>query len=150
MDYRLADDRDTNRLAELRWAHKNEDEPLNDGEHDEYVRACSDFLKQAFREEFSCWVAIENGVIVSNIYIVTVRKVPKPSKLDGVWGYVTAVYTVPEYRNKGVGSALMDRVKTWSLEHGLEYLIVWPSEQSVPFYERVGFSGKTDVLELPL
>ncbi len=156
MEYRLADSQDTGRLAELRWVHKNEDEPLDEGApfdaagREGYIRTCSDFLKQALQEEFSCWVAVENKVIVSHIYVAKVRKVPKPGKLDGVWGYVTAVYTVPEYRNKGIGSALMDKVKTWSREKGLEHLIVWPSEPSVPFYERAGFSGETDVLELPL
>ncbi len=140
----------------MRWAHKNEDELLDKGVpfdaagREGYIRACSNFLIQALREEFSCWVAVDNEVIVSHIYVVKVRKVPKPGKLDGVWGYVTAVYTVPEYRNNGIGSALVDRVKAWSRENGLENLIVWPSERAVPFYERSGFSGETDVLELPL
>ncbi len=156
MEYRLAGSQDTNRLAEMRWAHKNEDEPLDEGTpfdaagREEYIRVCSNFLKQALQEEFSCWVAEQNKVIVSHIYVVKVRKIPKPGKLDGIWGYVTAVYTVPEYRNKGIGSTLMDKVKAWSREKGLEHLIVWPSEPSVPFYKRAGFSSETDMLELPL
>lgn len=32
MEYRLADSRDTNRLAEPHWAHKNEDAPLGEGD----------------------------------------------------------------------------------------------------------------------
>ena len=61
---------------------------------------------------------------------------------------MTTVSTVPECRNQGVGSALMERVKAWSREQDLEELIVWPSERSVPFYERAGFSGENDVMEL--
>jgi GNAT superfamily N-acetyltransferase len=156
MEYRLADSHDSDRLAELRWAHKNEDAsqdggtPLDAAEREGFIRTCSDFLKQALQEEFFCWVAVDNKVIVSHIYVVRVRKVPKPGKLDGIWGYVTAVFTVPDYRNKGVGSSLMEQVKAWGREKGLENLIVWPSERAVPFYERAGFSSETDVLELPL
>jgi GNAT superfamily N-acetyltransferase len=156
MEYRLAGSQDAKRLAEMRWVHKNEDEPLDEGApfdpagREDYIRVCTDFLEKTLQEEFSCWVAVEDEVIVSHIYVVKVRKIPKPGKLDGVWGYVTAVYTVPEYRNTGIGSALMDKVKAWIREKGLEHLIVWPSAPSVPFYERAGFSSETDVLELPL
>lgn len=107
-------------------------------------------MKQALEEEIYCWVAEDDGVVIAHIYVITVRKIPKPGKVNGLWGYVTAVYTVLEYRNKGIGSALMEKAIAWSREQGLEHLIVWPSEPSVPFYERAGFSKETDVLELPL
>jgi GNAT superfamily N-acetyltransferase len=85
-------------------------------------------------------------IIISHIYVVKVKKVPKPGKLNGSWGYVTAVYTVPEHQNKGIGSMLMDAVKEWSRQQELELLIVWPSERSVPFYDRAGFNGINDIL----
>lgn len=156
MEYRLAGTQDAERLAALRWRHKTEDVPPEENppfdidEKDGFLRACADFLRQALREEFACMVAVEKGEIVAHIYIVTVRKLPKPGKLDGRWGYVTAVYTVPEYRNRGIGGALMEWTKAWCRAQGLEALIVWPSERSVPFYGRAGFDGENDLLELEL
>ena len=148
--YRLADEKDTDRLAELRWEFRDGESPLDPAGKEAFLRTCSDFLKGAFDKEYTCWVAVENEIIISHIYVVAVPKVPKPDKLDGIWGYVTAVYTVPEHRNKGIGSALMEKAKEWSRAQGLEHLIVWPSERSIPFYERAGFNGVNDVLELPL
>ena len=150
MEYRLADEKDTDRLAELRWEHKNSETPFDITEKEGFVQFCSDYLKSMLQENFYCWIAEENGVIISHIYIIIVKKVPKPDKMNGIWGHVTAVYTVAEYRNKGIGSALMNKVKEWSLEQGLEHLIVWPSDRAVPFYERAGFCGINDVFELSL
>lgn len=148
IDFRLADKNDTEKLAELRWEHKNEETPLDLAEKKNFIFFCSDSLKKRFSDDINCWVATDNGEIVSHIYVVVVKKIPKPGRLDGGWGYITAVRTVPEYRNKGIGSMLMDKTKEWGKKQGLELLIVWPGERSVPFYERAGFNGINDILEL--
>ncbi len=93
-------------------------------------------------------VAVEAGEIVSHVFIHLVEKVPKPGDLDGKWGYVTNVYTRPAFRGRGIGSELMRNVTNWAREIGLELLIVWPSRESVPFYERAGFSPSDEIMEL--
>ena len=148
VEFRLADEKDSDRLAALRWQHKAEEKPLDISDRDGFIKICSDNLRIRLKDDLYCWVALENGIIISHIYIVVVKKVPKPDKLDGIWGYTTAVFCVPECRNKGIGSILMKKAKEWCYEKKLELLIVWPSERSVPFYERAGFCGKNDVLEL--
>ena len=149
MEYRLATEKDTDRLAELRWDYEAGETPSDSANKERFIKVCSDHLKARMQDGFYCWVAAENGVVISHIHIITVKKVPKPEKLNGIWGYVTAVYTIPEYRNKGIGSTLMNKAKEWCRNQGFELLIVWPSERSVPFYERAGFCGNNDILELP-
>ena len=61
---------------------------------------------------------------------------------------MSTVRTIPEYRNKGIGSELMERVKSWSIEQKLEELFVCPSERSTSFYERAGFKGENEVMEM--
>lgn len=77
-------------------------------------------------------------------------KLPRPSAPPGAWGYVTNVYTLPEWRNRRVASELLRRVIEWARAERLELLIVWPSERSVEFYERAGFSTENEVMELLL
>ena len=144
----MATDKDADMLAELRWQHKSEEKPFDIDKKEDFIHFCSEHLKDRFRDGLYCWVAAENGLILAHIYIVKVKKVPKPDEFNGAWGYTTAVYCVPEYRNRGIGSALMEKVKEWGVNQKLELLIVWPSERSVPFYERAGFNGINDVLEL--
>ena len=92
------------------------------------------------------WLAESDGEIIANIVVERIVKVPKPSKLDDCYGYVTNVHTREGYRNQGIGSKLLKHVKAWALEQDMEFLVVWPSERSVPFYKRAGFSAK-DALE---
>lgn len=63
---------------------------------------------------------------------------------------MTSVYALPEVRNQGIGSLLLRRVIEWAKEQRLELLLLWPSERSVPFYERAGFVRSPDALELHL
>lgn len=150
MDYRLATERDALRLAQLRWEHKDSETPFDGALRDDFISYCANYLTKAFKEGLICWVAEENELIVSTLYIQSVQKIPKPDKASGFWGYVTAVYTVPEYRNKKIGSTLMHKATEWSRARGCELLIVWPGERSVPFYERAGFQRENVVMELLL
>lgn len=148
MDYRLATEDDAHRLSELRWEHKDSETPFDPAGKDDFILFCSNHLKKALKNELFCWVAVDNGLIVSTLYISAVRKIPKPDKPNGFWGYVTGVYTIPHLRGKGIGGALMEEAIEWSKIHGFEELIVWPSERAIPFYARAGFSEENDVMEL--
>jgi GNAT superfamily N-acetyltransferase len=75
---------------------------------------------------------------------------PSPERLNGRFGYVTNSYVLPEYRNAGMGTALLAAVKNWSLSEDLELLLVWPSERAYPFYERSGYHRYPDPVVLKL
>jgi N-acetylglutamate synthase-like GNAT family acetyltransferase len=95
------------------------------------------------------WIAEDNGIL-ANIYIRRIRKVPKPQKLFAEIGYVTNVHTRSDYRNKGIGSELLKNVKNWAIENKIELLFLWPSERSVNFYGRQGFTNINEIMELEL
>lgn len=148
MTYRLADVNDAERLAELLWDHVDEDTPLDSAGKAAYILLCSEHIKNRLGIDLHCWIADDSGLIAAHIYIIITPKIPKPGMLNRVSGRLSSVRTVPEYRNQGVGSALMDKVKTWSRERNLEELAVWPSERSVPFYERAGFKNENEIMEM--
>ncbi len=136
---RLATEKDGLRLAEMRWAfHSEHEEPVSQtrGEFDQRFR---EFFADALSSgRWFIWIAEENGEIVSHVYVFVVSKVPRPNETSETWGYITNVFTVPCSRSTGVGSALMDAVANWAMSQKLELLLVWPSEESVMFYERAG------------
>jgi ribosomal protein S18 acetylase RimI-like enzyme len=53
--------------------------------------------------------------------------------------YMTNVYTRPSHRSRGIGGQLVERAQEAAREADVELIIVWPSEESISFYERYGF-----------
>ena len=95
---------------------------------------------------WTIWLAEADGEIASHAYIGLIDKIPRPTRGSRWLGYVTNVYTRPEQRGRGIGTALLEQVTAWAVEHDIELLVVWPSEESVGFYERAGFVSGRDPL----
>jgi ribosomal protein S18 acetylase RimI-like enzyme len=65
-------------------------------------------------------------------------------------GYVTSVYVVPGWRNRGIGSRMLDAILARAREEDLDLLMLWPSTRAVSMYRRAGFRTSPDGLEHPL
>jgi GNAT superfamily N-acetyltransferase len=152
MEYRTATTMDLDELASLRWSFRLEESPgtpLHDWAT--FQHACITFLRQGLADRtWTYWIATEPTQIVAHIFIQRIAKIPKPNRLRNAFGFVTNVYTRPTYRNRGIGTQLMTHVIAWARQQDLENLVVWPSERSVPFYQRAGFQGDSTALELEL
>jgi GNAT superfamily N-acetyltransferase len=148
--YRLATLADAEQLAALRWAHVAEETELDAGGRDEFARRFCAFLERGLGVQYACWVAESGGRIVAHIYVGLLDKVPRPGGGATRIGYVTNVHTVAECRNQGIGSRLMEQVQGWARRHEFELLFVWPSERSVPYYRRLGFTGENEIMECVL
>ena len=152
MNYRLAVKGDLPQLAEMRWDFQADDEaetPII--EKSEFLKKCAEYLRQSFEKgNWAFWIAEENGEIVSQMFVHTIQSVPRPARLENLWGYLTNVYTKPAFRNRGIGAKLFEQVENWAIEKDFEILIVSPSEDSVKFYRRAGFTAETDFYQLRL
>ena len=137
-------------LADLRWRLQTDDAAGADADGkrsfvESFVAAAvnRDPLTQHF-------VVERDGAIAGAMTVRTVEKIPSPSKPRGYWGYLTNCYVLPQFRDGGTGSELLDFVIAWSRREGLELLTVWPSDRSYPFYARKGFARPPDPLILKL
>lgn len=95
---------------------------------------------------WTVWLAEGEGEIVSHVFVGLIDKIPRPTREHRWIGYVTNVYTRPKHRGQGVGAALLEGVTSWAAERDVELLVVWPSDESVGFYERAGFASGRDPL----
>jgi len=151
MNYSIADQRDILTLARMRWDFRAEDGESPIMSQEEFIGRCAEFLKEGIISgTWVHWIAEIGDVIVSNASINIITSVPRPCKLEDRFGYLTNVYTKPEYRRKGVGAELTSKITAWAREIDLELLIVSPSEDSIRFYRRAGFDLATDFLQLRL
>lgn len=165
--YRLATADDAPALAQLRWDFRLEEtNGMALHSHAEFMQVCTAFVADGIHSgQWVYWISedttadIATGFaagspagsrLIACICICIIRKIPKPNKLNDTFGYVTNVYANPNYRNQGIGTQLMSHVVGWANEQDLSNLLVWPSERSVPFYQRAGFVEDTEALTLEL
>ncbi|RNC97630.1 GNAT family N-acetyltransferase [Lysinibacillus halotolerans] len=141
MNIRLAETKDIDQLIKMRWDFTIEhDESKKNASFEDFEKECHAFLEDAIQNDrWFIWVAEENGKVASHIYIEVIQKVPRPGRVTHPFAYMTNVYTIPEYRNKGVGSKLLRSINNWVKENGYEFVIVWPSDEAIHYYEKNGY-----------
>jgi ribosomal protein S18 acetylase RimI-like enzyme len=160
--YRTAAAADLLQLAQMRWDFRTgPDEPPPVVSREVFLEQCHAFLARGLeRGDWVYWIAVEEGavddktlspderpLILGHIFLHLFRPVPKPCQLESHYGYLTNVYTRPACRNQGIGSELMRHAQRWAKEHEVPFMIVSPSEASVPFYRRAGFTFETEFME---
>ncbi|MDX8361582.1 GNAT family N-acetyltransferase [Cytobacillus sp. IB215316] len=143
MNIRLAETTDIEQLIKMRWDFTLEDDEcgkIQDSEYSKYHTECESFLIESLAsDEWFIWVVEIEGKIVSHIYTELVQKVPRPGRVTYPFAFMTNVYTVPGYRGTGIGSKLLSTINKWAKEQKYEFIIVWPSDQSVDYYSRNEF-----------
>lgn len=150
MELRMANKLDIAQLIRMRWDFTLEDYPeMGKGtKYNTFEKECGDFLEGAIdSRDWFIWVAENEGKIISHIYIELIKKVPRPGRVTNPFAYMTNVYTVPEFRGKGVGSKLLSKVNEWAAEMKYEFIIVWPSDTSIEFYGRNGYTHCKEPME---
>lgn len=149
MQARLATMKDIEQLVKMRWDFSLEyDKTISPDSHEDFKHACTQFLHEAIEgPAWKVWVAELQRRVVSHMFVQTIHKVPRPNEKFHAYGYLTNVYTLPHYRRQGIGTALYAAVDRWAKEAELEFLIVWPSDNSVEFYKRIGFSASEEAME---
>ncbi|WP_308635534.1 GNAT family N-acetyltransferase [Paenibacillus silvisoli] len=143
---RLASSNDVNRLVQMRWEFSEPDPSVG---FEAFHETCGEFLNRAINSgDWYIWAAEVEGAIVSHMYLQLIHKVPRPGKSHAPYfGYVTNVYTQPEYRSRGIGTRIHRVMEEWAKENEVEFLILWPSSESVEFYARNGFSPSEEAME---
>jgi GNAT superfamily N-acetyltransferase len=152
MNFRIADKSDFEQFANLRWDFRMESgEEKAAMSREKFVKRCVKFFEEKADDgNHTYWIAEEEGEIISQIFVHKIDLIPRPCKIKDQFGYITNNYTKPKYRGKGIGTRLLEKVIEWAKSEDLELLIVYPSERSHTFYERVGFKAENEVMELTL
>ena len=145
--FRTATAVDLPALVAMRRTFTFEDPEPSATPRDDFEQAFEEIVGEGIASgRWTIWLAEVDGEIVSHVFIGLMDKIPRPIRASRWLGYVTNVYTRPEQRARGVDAALLERVTSWAADEDVELLIVWPSEESVGFYERAGFTSGRDPL----
>jgi GNAT superfamily N-acetyltransferase len=138
---------DIRALAQLRREFTFEDPHVGAVARDDFDEEFATLLADGIESgRWVVWVAEADGEIVSHAFVGVVEKIPRPIVGFHAIGCLTNVYTRPRFRSRGIGGRVLGAVTEWAREAEIELLVVWPSEESVAFYERHGFADRGEPL----
>ena len=88
-------------------------------------------------------LAEENGKLVATSSVIFQQYPPSFSNIQGMRAYVTNVYTVPEYRRKGINTILLNKLVDEVKARDISYIWLWATEQGKQLYKKFGFQDLT-------
>jgi GNAT superfamily N-acetyltransferase len=94
------------------------------------------------------FVAEVDGEVVGAAWLLIAERVPRNGSLDRRYGDVQSVMVREEYRNRGIGAALMAAILAEARARYLAHVTVHSGRHAVGFYLRNGFSHHRQLLRL--
>ena len=135
---RVAGEGDVGALASLRarWTAGLEVDPR-------FVRRMADWLASEGGRR-TTWLATLEGSPAGMASLFEYRRMPRPDRPDGRWGYVGNVVVREDVRGRGIGSALLGALTAAADERGYVRLVLSPSPAALAFFARAGFTPAGD------
>jgi GNAT superfamily N-acetyltransferase len=139
LTYRAATPGDAAALAFLRW-HMEVERHGTEHPRDEYMANFVAALRPEMeRGTHQAWLAEAGGEPVACVILIWWAMPPNFEQPHRKRGFVSSVYTRPEYRRQGVARRLMELLIAGAREQGVQRLILWASDMGRPLYEGLGF-----------
>ena len=83
--------------------------------------------------------AFESDKIIACAMLCYYHALPDENSGNGRGGVLCNVYTLPEYRNRGIMTNLMIALKHQAKDEGVQEIILTAEENAIPLYEKLGF-----------
>ncbi len=99
----------------------------------------SAYFEEVFDKELLVRVAEDNGQVVATSAVLFQKYPASFSNQQGMRAYITNVYTVPEYRRRGISTKLLDGLVEDIRERGITSVWLWATDEGIPLYEKYGF-----------
>ena len=146
---------DAPQLANLRFGLRSR--PTNIEAKDDFLRRCSHWMATALQQDdWLCWVAERDGMLVGALWLQLIDKIPNPTTEPERIAYITNFFIDESQRGQGLGTCMLNEVLAWCRneqsngERLIAGIILWPTDRSRPLYLRHGFQVPTNLLELEL
>src|SRR3984957_15023907 len=78
------------------------------------------------------WLAWVGHDAIGMASLFEYRRMPRPGRDDSRWGYLSNMFVRQEFRNQGVGSALLSAIVATADERAYARVVLSPSERAVP------------------
>jgi len=99
---------------------------------------------------FVSWLASDGDEIVATSGMSFVEKPPYYSNPSGKIGLLSSMYTLKEYRRKGIARKLLDKVIQEAKEYGCGAVQITASDMGVLLYTDYGFKRTNNFMQLKI
>ena len=96
---------------------------------------------------FVAFLAFDGEILAGAIGISFYRTPPNLKNKTGQNGYISNVFTKPEYRRKGIAARLLDLTIAEARKRGCGKVILNATDMGRPVYEKYGFSMVNNAME---
>ncbi len=118
---------------------------------EELKTSLREYLSKSMQnDEFVAWLAIYNDEIIATSGLCFFQITPGFTLIDGKIAYILNIYTLPEWRGKGVGKQIFDCILKEAINRGYKRISLHASDDGRPVYEKFGFRLTGDEMELRL
>lgn len=97
------------------------------------------YLTANLNRQLLCYLADDNGQIVSTAFLVVMDKPANPKFISGKTGLLLNVYTKPEFRKQGLATNIIKNLIDDARAIGLSYIDLDATKTGKPLYEKLGF-----------
>ncbi|MGH9714844.1 MAG: GNAT family N-acetyltransferase [Candidatus Acidiferrales bacterium] len=122
---------------------------LTDSEWKAVAEAVGSYFKDALPAGKYCGVVAEaEGKIVACGGIIFMERPPYQGNLAGREAYLMNMYTLPEWRGKGAGGAIVTALLKHAREAGAGRVSLDAEQKARHVYEKAGFHGNVEAMEM--
>lgn len=140
MVYEKAGMGDTEVLTELRLAYLAEDHGgLSEDEAEKIASQLPAYYREHLDDDLFVYLCRDEVRVVSCVFLYVSHRPPNPDFINGKTGTVLNVYTLPEYRRRGIAGRLMKDMLEDAKNMGLDYVELKATEMGWGLYKSIGF-----------
>lgn len=144
MDFVCASLQDMEELVRLRIAYLRTDGGVDAREEEELRQSLPAYFEEHLNRDCFVYAAKDGEKMVATVYLNVSNKPPRPSCKTGDFGIAYNVYTMPEYRRRGLARKLMLWLLDEAREKKLNYVALEATAEGYPVYMGIGFVETVD------
>lgn len=140
MNFRRADKKDVFQLIKMRLAYLAEDYGgLSEEQAGKITDQLIDYFRNHLNHDLIVFVCDDNSTIVSTVFLLIDEKPANPDFITGLTGTLMNVYTLPQYRKKGIAGSLIIIALDEAKSRNLSYVDLKATKAGYSLYRKLGF-----------
>jgi ribosomal protein S18 acetylase RimI-like enzyme len=103
------------------------------------------FARRLESDEFIAWLALDGERVVATSGLCFYSLPPTAMNLKGQTAYIMNMYTLPEYRKRGIAKQLFEKLLQEARILGYHKIVLHASKDGMHLYRTYGFKEPSDI-----